>query len=44
MLVYNGRERVRLVSRNGRDHARRFADLDAAVATLREPDSDAGML
>jgi bifunctional non-homologous end joining protein LigD len=28
------RERVRLVSRNGRDHTRRFPDLAAAVAKL----------
>src|SRR5262245_45874388 len=34
MLAYKDRERVRLVSRNGRDHTRRFADLAAAVAKL----------
>jgi ATP-dependent DNA ligase len=34
MLVYKDRARVRLVSRNGRDHTRRFADLAAAVAKL----------
>src|SRR5262244_378734 len=34
MLAYKDGERVRLVSRNGRDHTRRFADLAAAVAKL----------
>jgi bifunctional non-homologous end joining protein LigD len=34
MLVYKDRDRVRLVSRNGRDHTRRFADLAAAIAKL----------
>jgi bifunctional non-homologous end joining protein LigD len=34
MLAYKGGDRVRLVSRNGRDHTRRFADLAAAVAKL----------
>src|SRR5262245_3080900 len=34
MLAYKDGERVRLVSRNGRDHRRRFADLTAAVAKL----------
>jgi ATP dependent DNA ligase domain len=34
MLAYKTSERVRLVSRNGRDHTRRFADLTAAVAKL----------
>jgi bifunctional non-homologous end joining protein LigD len=34
ILAYKDRERVRLVSRNGRDHTRRFADLAAAVAKL----------
>jgi hypothetical protein len=31
MLVYNDRERVRLVSLNGRDHTRRFRDLASAT-------------
>jgi hypothetical protein len=34
ILAYKDGERVRLVSRNGRDHTRRFADLAAAVAKL----------
>jgi hypothetical protein len=34
MLAYKDGHRVRLVSRNGRDHTRRFADLAAAVAGL----------
>jgi bifunctional non-homologous end joining protein LigD len=34
MLVYKDGARVRLVSRNGRDHARRFADIAAAIAKL----------
>jgi ATP-dependent DNA ligase len=34
MLAYKTSERVRLVSRNGRDHTRRFADLTAAVANM----------
>jgi ATP-dependent DNA ligase len=34
MLAYKARDRVRLVSRNGRDHTRRFADLAAAIAKL----------
>jgi bifunctional non-homologous end joining protein LigD len=34
MLAYKDGERVRLVSRNGRDHTRRFADLAVAVAKL----------
>jgi ATP-dependent DNA ligase len=37
MLVYNDRERVRLVSRNGRDHTRRFRDLAAAISKLSTP-------
>src|SRR5262249_11253947 len=44
MLAYKDGDRVRLVSRNGRDHTRRFADLDAAVAALREPDSEAEIM
>jgi ATP dependent DNA ligase domain len=31
MLAYKDGERVRLVSRNGRDHTRRFADIAAAI-------------
>src|SRR5262245_36101320 len=34
MLAYKDGGRVRLISRNGRDHTRRFADLAAAVAKL----------
>jgi bifunctional non-homologous end joining protein LigD len=34
MLAYKDGERVRLISRNGRDHTRRFADLAAAIAKL----------
>jgi hypothetical protein len=34
MLAYKDGDRVRLVSRNGRDDTRRFADLAAAVAKL----------
>src|SRR5262245_40510627 len=34
MLAYRDRDRVRLISRNGRDHTRRLADLAAAVAQL----------
>src|SRR5262245_43886267 len=34
MLAYEDGGRVRLISRNGRDHTRRFADLAAAVAKL----------
>jgi hypothetical protein len=34
MLAYKDGDRVRLVSRNGRDHTRRFADLAAAIAKL----------
>jgi ATP-dependent DNA ligase len=34
MLAYKDRERVRLVSRNGHDHTRRFADIAAAVSKL----------
>ena len=34
MLAYKDGERVRLVSRNGRDHTRRFADIAAAIAKL----------
>jgi hypothetical protein len=34
MLAYKDGERVRLVSRNGGDHTRRFADPAAAIAKL----------
>jgi len=34
ILAYKDGERVRLVSRNGRDHTRRFPDVAAAVAKL----------
>ena len=34
MLAYKDGGRVRLVSRNGRDHTRRFASIAAAVAAL----------
>jgi ATP-dependent DNA ligase len=34
ILAYKDGARVRLVSRNGRDHTRRFADLAAAIAKL----------
>jgi hypothetical protein len=34
MLAYKDGERVRLVSRNGRDHTRRFHDIAAALARL----------
>jgi bifunctional non-homologous end joining protein LigD len=34
MLAHKDGERVRLVSRNGRDHTRRFAELASAVARL----------
>jgi ATP-dependent DNA ligase len=34
MLAYKDGDRVRLVSRNGRDHSRRFFDLGAAIANL----------
>jgi bifunctional non-homologous end joining protein LigD len=34
MLAYKEGARVRLVSRNGRDHTRRFAALAAAIAKL----------
>jgi hypothetical protein len=37
MLAYKDGERVRLVSRNGRDHTRRFPDLAAAVAAASKP-------
>jgi ATP-dependent DNA ligase len=33
-LAYKTGDRVRLVSRNGRDHTRRFADLAAAILKL----------
>jgi bifunctional non-homologous end joining protein LigD len=34
MLAYKAGDRVRLVSRNGRNHTRRVADLAAAIAKL----------
>jgi ATP-dependent DNA ligase len=34
MLAYKHGERVRLMSRNGRDHTRRFAGIAAAIAKL----------
>ena len=34
MLAYKDGARVRLVSRNGRDHTRRFASIAAAIAAL----------
>jgi len=34
ILAYKDGDRVRLVSRNSRDHTRRFADIAAAVAKL----------
>ena len=34
MLAYKDGGRGRLVSRNGRDHTRRFADIAPAVAKL----------
>jgi hypothetical protein len=34
MLAYKDGERVRLVSRNGHDHTRRFASIAAAIAKL----------
>jgi bifunctional non-homologous end joining protein LigD len=34
MLAYKDGDRVRLVSRNGRDHTRRFRDIAAAISKL----------
>jgi bifunctional non-homologous end joining protein LigD len=34
MLAYKDRDRVRLVSRNGRDHTRRFRDTATAISKL----------
>jgi ATP-dependent DNA ligase len=34
MLAYKDGERVHLVSRNGRDHTRRFRDIAAAILKL----------
>jgi hypothetical protein len=34
MLVYKAGDRVRLVSRNGRDHTHRFADMASAIGKL----------
>jgi len=36
ILAYKDGDRVRLVSRNGRDHTARFAGVARAVAELRE--------
>jgi bifunctional non-homologous end joining protein LigD len=41
ILAYKDGTGVRLVSRSGRDHTRRFHDIAAAVEWLREPDPDA---
>ena len=35
MLAYKSGDRVRLVSRNGRDYTRRFRDVAAAISLLR---------
>jgi ATP-dependent DNA ligase len=35
MLAYKSGDRVRLVSRNGRDHKRRFRDVAAAISLSR---------
>jgi bifunctional non-homologous end joining protein LigD len=35
VLAYKDGDRVRLVSRNGRDHTRRFRDIAAAISLLR---------
>jgi ATP dependent DNA ligase domain len=37
MLAYKDGQRVRLVSRHGVDHTRRFRDLAAAVAAASKP-------
>jgi putative ABC transport system substrate-binding protein len=37
MLAHKDGERIRLVSRNGRDHTARFADIAAAIARLPAP-------
>jgi ATP-dependent DNA ligase len=37
ILAYKDGARVRLVSRNGRDHTRRFRDLAAAISKLSAP-------
>jgi ATP-dependent DNA ligase len=34
IIAYKDRDRVRLVSRSGRDHTRRFQDVAAAIAKL----------
>jgi bifunctional non-homologous end joining protein LigD len=34
MLAFKDRARVRLVSRNGRDHTRRYPEIAGAVAKL----------
>jgi len=38
MLAYKDWERVHLVSRNGRDHTRRFAELAVAISKLSARD------
>jgi ATP-dependent DNA ligase len=38
MLAYKAGDRVLLVSRNGRDHTRRFADLAVAERCPARPD------
>jgi bifunctional non-homologous end joining protein LigD len=35
ILAYKDRGRVRLVSRNGRNHTRRFRDIAAVISLLR---------
>jgi ATP-dependent DNA ligase len=35
MLTYKDGERVRVVSRNGRDHTRHFRDIAAAISLPR---------
>jgi bifunctional non-homologous end joining protein LigD len=35
ILAYKDGEQVRLLSRNGRDHTRRFRDIAAAISKLR---------
>jgi bifunctional non-homologous end joining protein LigD len=35
ILAYKDHERVRLISRNGRNHTRRFRDIAAAISLLR---------
>jgi ATP-dependent DNA ligase len=35
IITYKDGERVRLISRNGRDHPRRVRDIAAAISLLR---------